>query len=122
MAIHACHAARTKPREPIEEQRASGKLVLVVDRIHIKPPTPIYDPEPEYSEPALAAKYQGTVVLGLIVGRDGTPTDVWVVKKLGFGLDQKAVRAVRQWKFEPGMKDGEPMPVLANVQVTFHLH
>ena len=111
----------TKPRKPIEEQRASGELFgVVVD--HVKPPKPIYEPNPDYSEPARAAKYQGTVVLGLIVGRDGTPADVWVVRKLGLGLDQKAVQAVRQWRFEPGLKDGEPVSVFANVEVGFHLY
>lgn len=112
----------TKPRTPIEEQRARGELFLLVDRTHIKPPKALYQPEPDYSEPARAANYQGTAVLGVIVGRDGTPIDVWVVRKLGLGLDQKALLTVRRWKFAPARKDGEPVPVLANIEVDFHLY
>jgi len=55
------------------------------------PPKVLYQPDPEYSEAARYAKFQGMLVLGMIVGRDGDPKDVWVVKKLGLGLDQKAI-------------------------------
>jgi TonB family protein len=84
-------------------------------------PRAIYKPDPEYSTEARQAKYQGTVVLSLIVGADGIPRAVKVARALGMGLDEKAMEAVRQWRFEPAMKDGKPVAVLVNVEVAFRL-
>jgi protein TonB len=88
----------------------------------VKAPKVLNAPDPDYSELARRAKYQGVIVLGVIVGPDGNPQDVWVVKKLGLGLDQKAIDAVRTWKFDPATRDGEPVAVLINVEVTFHVY
>lgn len=88
----------------------------------VSAPRPIYDPEPEYSEEARKAKYQGTVVLWVIVGPDGRPRDIRVSRPLGMGLDEKAVEAVRQWRFEPARKDGQPVPVQVSIEVNFRLY
>jgi periplasmic protein TonB len=88
----------------------------------VSAPRPIYDPDPEYSEEARQAKYQGTVLLWVIVGPDGRPHDIRVQRSLGMGLDEKAIEAVRQWKFEPSMKDGHPVAVQVNVEVSFRLY
>src|SRR5437588_127556 len=64
-------------------------------------PRVLYQPDPEYTEEARKAKYQGVCVIWLIVGPDGQPRDVRVARTLGMGLDQKAIDAVRQWKFDP---------------------
>jgi TonB family protein len=88
----------------------------------VSAPRPIYDPDPEYSEEARHAKYQGTVLLWVIVGPDGRPHDIRVQRSLGMGLDEKAIEAVRQWKFEPSMKDGHPVAVQVNVEVSFRLY
>jgi protein TonB len=88
----------------------------------VSAPRPIYDPDPEYSEEARHAKYQGTVLLSVIVGPDGRPHDIRVQRSLGMGLDEKAIEAVRQWKFEPSMKDGHPVAVQVNVEVSFRLY
>jgi TonB family protein len=85
-------------------------------------PRAIYDPEPEYSEEARKVKYQGTVVLWLIVGEDGRVRDIRVQQSLGMGLDEKAVEKVKTWRFEPGKKDGRPVPVQVSVQVNFRLY
>src|SRR5207247_9479683 len=84
--------------------------------------TELYAPEPGDSEEARKAKYQGTCVLYLIVGADGKPRDIRVARSLGLGLDEKAIEAVRQWKFEPAMKDGKPVAVAINVEVDFRLY
>jgi protein TonB len=85
----------------------------------VSAPRAIYDPDPEYSEEARQAKYQGTVVLWVIVGADGRPHDMRVERSLGMGLDEKAIAAVKTWKFEPARKDGHPVAVQINVEVNF---
>jgi TonB family protein len=88
----------------------------------VSAPRVIYQPDPEYTEEARKAKYQGVVVLWLIVGQDGRTKDIRVSRSLGMGLDQKAVEAVKQWKFEPAKKDGVPVAVQLNVEVNFRLY
>jgi len=88
----------------------------------VSPPRALDTPDPEYSEEARKAKYQGTCVLWLIVGPDGKPRDVKVARALGMGLDEKAIEAVRNWKFAPAMKDGKPVAVQINVEVNFRLY
>ncbi len=88
----------------------------------VSPPRALDTPDPEYSEEARKAKYQGTCVLWLIVGPDGKPRDEKVARALGMGLDEKAIQAVRNWKFEPAMKDGKPVAVQINVEVNFRLY
>jgi TonB family protein len=85
-------------------------------------PKLVFDPEPEYSEEARKAKYQGTCVLSVIVGPDGLAHDIKVTNTLGLGLDEKAIEAVKKWRFEPAMKDGKPVNVLISVQVNFRLY
>jgi TonB family protein len=88
----------------------------------VSAPRALDTPDPEYSEEARKAKYQGVCILWLIVGPDGHPRDVKVARSLGMGLDQKAIEAVRKWKFEPAMKDGKPVAVQINVEVNFRLY
>ena len=88
----------------------------------VSAPKPLFTPDPEYSEEARKAKYQGICVLGLVVGPDGRPRDVHVARSLGMGLDEKAIAAVRTWKFEPAMKDGHAVAVAMNVEVSFRLY
>ena len=88
----------------------------------VSAPRALDTPDPEYSEEARKAKYQGTVVLWLVVGPDGKPHDIKVSRPLGMGLDEKAIEAVRNWKFQPAMKDGKPVAVQINVEVNFRLY
>jgi TonB family protein len=70
----------------------------------VTPPRPIYSPDPEFSEEARKAKYQGTCTLMIVVSADGKPTNIRVVNSLGMGLDEKAIETVRTWRFEPGKR------------------
>jgi len=77
--------------------------------------------EPEYSEEARKAKYQGTVLLYIEVDPSGQATNVRVVRSLGLGLDEKAIEAVKKWKFRPGYQNGRPVTVQATIEVNFRL-
>lgn len=87
----------------------------------VSPPSVIFKVEPEYSEEARKAKFQGTVVLFVVVDEKGNPRDLKVIRPLGLGLDQKAIEAVEKWRFKPGMKDGRAVPVQATIEVNFRL-
>jgi TonB family protein len=87
----------------------------------VSPPQVIFKVEPEYSEEARKAKFQGTVVLFVVVDEKGNPRDLKVIRPLGLGLDQKAIEAVEKWRFKPGMKDGRAVPVQATIEVNFRL-
>ncbi len=84
-------------------------------------PALLYKVEPEYSEEARRAKYQGTVVLYVEVAADGKAHNMKVVRSLGLGLDEKAMEAVTKWRFRPGYKDGKPVTVAATIEVNFRL-
>ncbi len=88
----------------------------------VSAPRAIFSPDPEYSEEARKAKYQGDVVLWVVIGPDGKVHDVKVARTLGLGLDEKAVEAVKKWVFEPAKKDGQAVAVQLNIDVTFHLY
>lgn len=88
----------------------------------VRPPRPIYKVEPEFSEEARKNKLQGVVVLRVIIDKDGKPQDIRVQRSLGMGLDEKAIDAVKQWRFDPGTKDGQPVPVEVSMEVSFRLY
>ncbi|HEY3927010.1 MAG TPA: energy transducer TonB [Candidatus Koribacter sp.] len=88
----------------------------------VSAPRALYTPEPQYTDEARKAHYQGVVLLSLIVGPDGRVHDSRVARSLGMGLDEKAMEAVRLWKFAPAMKDGQPVAVQVHVEVSFRLY
>ena len=90
--------------------------------IGVTAPVAKYTPEPDFSEEARKAKYQGTVTLAAIIGPDGRPRNLRVVKSLGMGLDEKALERAKTWLFEPGKKDGQPVAVAINLEVEFRLY
>jgi TonB family protein len=113
-----------KGQPKIEVANAAGDGEGKIHRVggNISAPHTTYAPDPEYSEPARQAKYQATTVLWLIVGPDGLPRDIRIQRPSGMGLDEQAVNAVERWKFEPAKKDGQPVPVMINVEVNFRLY
>jgi TonB family protein len=87
----------------------------------VAPPSLASKVEPQFTELAREAAFQGTVLLSTVVDVEGHPTALRVEKPVGLGLDEEAIRAVEQWQFKPGMKDGQPVPVYAQIEVTFRL-
>ena len=88
---------------------------------NVSAPIPIYKPDPPYSEEARKAKYQGTVIVLIVIDAQGNVTDSRIVKPLGLGLDEKAIETIKTWKFKPGMRNGTPAPVRMMVEVSFRL-
>ena len=96
------------------------------DRIYqlggdVSEPVVIRQVQPEYSEEAREARYEGVVRLDAIIHKDGSVQVLGVLQSLGFGLDEKAIDAIEQWQFRPGMLNGEPVAVSMNIEVTFNL-
>jgi len=86
-------------------------------------PQCLYCPRAEFSDEAMKAKYQGVVTLVAIITADGRATEIQVVKGLGLGLDEKAIAAVRTWRFKPALgPGGKPASVRQTIEVTFHLY
>jgi TonB family protein len=89
----------------------------------IAPPTPLATPPAEYDSAARAARVQGSDVVSLIVDAEGMPQEVHIVRSLDPGLDQKAVEAVKKYRFKPARKpDGTPVAVSMSIVVTFRLY
>jgi protein TonB len=86
-------------------------------------PSVIREVRPAYTADAMRAKVQGSVWLECIVMPDGSVGEVKVTRSLDpiFGLDQEAIRAAKQWRFRPGMRQGEPVPVIITIELTFTL-
>jgi TonB family protein len=77
--------------------------------------------EPEYSDEARKAKLQGVSMLSVRISPEGKATDIHVVRRLGMGLDRKAIECVKRWRFQPGMKGATPVMVEATIEVNFRL-
>ena len=88
----------------------------------VSPPVLIYSVDAEFSDEARRAKYQGVSVVSLIVDAHGLPQRIRVVRKLGMGLDEKAVEAVKQYRFKPSVYQGHPVPVEITIEVNFHIY
>jgi TonB family protein len=85
-------------------------------------PKLIYGVDPEFSDEARRAKFQGICIVTLIVDAQGNPQRVHVAGHLGMGLDERAVAAVKQYKFKPATLGGRPVPVQVNVEVDFRIY
>lgn len=87
----------------------------------VRPPSLVSQVDPEFSEEARKAKFSGNVEVYLWVDENGNPSHVKVVRGVGMGLDEKAVEAVRQYKFKPAMQNGKPVKVDLYVDVNFQI-
>jgi len=87
----------------------------------VSAPVPIYEVEPEFSEEARKAKFMGVVTVQLVVDAHGMPQDVRILRGVGMGLDENAVKAVQQYRFKAAMMGGKPVAVMVNVEVNFQI-
>jgi TonB family protein len=119
------------PRKPPQtEEIPFTKNLQIAEGTHpvlhvggdVKAPQPTFTPEPQYSEIARYEKFQGTLVVNLIVGSDGVVHRLHVVRPLGLGLDESAESMIKTWRFLPATKAGQPVAVEMNVEVGFHLY
>jgi TonB family protein len=98
-----------------------GGLAQIGGRVSA--PTVLHSVEAEFSDEARRAKYQGVCLISLIVDTQGNPQNIRIARALGMGLDEKAIEAIRQYKFKPAMKDGKtPVPVMITIEVDFRLY
>jgi periplasmic protein TonB len=95
--------------------------VYIPGRGGVTAPAPIFAPEAEFSDEARRQKYQGICLVGLIVDAHGLPQNIHVVQRLGMGLDEKAIEAIRRYRFKPATKDGKPVAAAIVVEVDFRL-
>jgi TonB family protein len=102
-----------------QKVHAQGKVYKIGGEVSA--PRIIHKVEPEYTPDAKDAKIEGQVSLQVEISSEGIAQNISVVKSLDPGLDANAVTAVSQWRFKPGMKDGEPVTVAARIEVNFHL-
>lgn len=114
-------AATQKPSEPAVS--ATPALPTGVFRVGngVSSPTVLRRVDPEYSEEARKAHVSGTVLLSVVVDTDGRARNVSVIRGFGMGLDANAVDAVSKWEFRPGEKDGKPVSVQVQIEVSFRL-
>ena len=89
----------------------------------ISAPVSVFSPPAEFSDQARREKYQGACIVGLVVDAQGNPQDVHIVRGLGKGLDEKAIEAVKRYRFTPAMRNGiTPVPVSVNIEIQFRLY
>lgn len=100
---------------------ADGKIFRVGSVTGMVPPRALSAPDPEYTEEARRAQFRGEILLCIVVGPDGEPRNIWVVRTLGHGLDSSAV-AIKHWKFSPATQNGIPVAAVVSAESTFDLY
>ena len=115
-------AEHRKPE--LRRTRDSTQNQKVYDSVNISgvPPRPVYMPEPEFSEPARKAKFQGVVVLTVVIDTRGEVSNMKIDRGLGLGLDEKAFDGLKKWRFTPATQNGEPVNTRTRIEIDFHLY
>ena len=100
------------PFEPAGPRRVGGDVL---------PPVKIHAPPPRYTEIARKTRTEGLVILEAVIDADGRVTDLRLIQGLPMGLEEAAIQAVREWRFEPATCNGKPVAVLYNLTINFTL-
>jgi TonB family protein len=101
---------------------ASTEPIYKVKKDEVSAPHATYTPEPRFSEAARQAKFQGTVILQIVVDKTGNVAKIRLERALGYDLDDNAMEGVKVWRFEPATKDGQPVAIVMNIEVSFNLY
>jgi protein TonB len=109
-------------REPAPGTTRADKQPLYKVGGGVEPPKVLFAPSPQFSDEARRAKVGGSVLVYVEVGTDGLPSHVRIIRGVGMGLDEKAVEAVKQYRFRPATRNGEPVSVAMNVEVNFQIY
>ena len=122
-AAHAQSAGAGTPNAPTPTPESYNPNASGIYKVggDVRPPTVVSMVNPEFTEAARKKGISGNVQVALIVDEKGVPKDIRVVHGLGLGLDEKAVEAVRGYRFKPATKDGVPVPVKIFVNVNFQI-
>lgn len=125
LAILSAHSVATAQNQPAASPEDQPLLERCSDKnpppCYDKPPTIVHHSAPEYPKNTRKIKGQDSVVLDLIVGRDGLGHDVHVLTSLGPGFDEEAIKAVKQWIYRPATSEGKPVAAEISVQIVFRL-
>jgi TonB family protein len=121
------HLATAVPRIILRSAQANNRQQAWQNdplpmRNGVMPPRPINFANPEYSDEARRKRIQGVVLVSALVNEEGNPIDYRVEKSLGYGLDEKAVECVSQYRFTPAMRDGQPVAARVTIEVNFRLY
>jgi TonB family protein len=111
--------AKAVPAKAAQAAQPAVEAVSLTD--DITPPKLREVATPEYTAEAKKKKIEGSVTLLIVVDKKGEETNAKVIKGLGYGLDENAVVAVKEWRYKPAEKDGEPIAVKMEVSVDFFL-
>jgi TonB family protein len=111
-----------KPELRLFEDSSPAEPVFHVGKDDTKPPRATYTPEPQFSEKARHAKYQGTVILNVVVDKAGNVSRIRLERPLGMGLDENAMEGLKIWRFKPATRNGQPVAVEMNIEVAFNLY
>ena len=114
-------AFRISTQNAVVAELEGNRPVYLVNPGVVKPPQASHAPDPTYTDTARRDKVEGTTVLLVVVNENGSPEVLEIVRGLGEGLDTQALATVAGWRFKPAMKNGQPVVVLINVEVNFHL-
>jgi TonB family protein len=88
----------------------------------VKPPGCVRCPQPSYNDYARREKIQGTSLFEVMVSTEGRAVQIHPKRLIGYGLDEEAFDAIKRWQFKPGERDGQPIAVIVDIEVTFHLY
>jgi len=108
--------------QPAVKPASADAAVSNDSDVKVLPPRATYTPEPDYSAVAQHAKYQGTVLLTILIDKAGKVSRIRLERPLGMGLDENAMEGVQRWRFNPATRNGEPVAVVMNIEVSFNLY
>jgi TonB family protein len=115
-------AEHAKPEFRRADYNTPDDEIYHVKKDDVLPPRPTYTPEPEFSEAARHARFQGTVILKVLVNKAGNIVRIKLERSLGKGLDENAMEELKSWRFEPATRKGQPVAVEMNIEVSFNLY